>query len=311
VVLKAMLKRAAQAAGYEIQRMPNGERRWSDSVSDYYPVRPKPRWGHGRPAHVQLQARLEQGRTDYERVLKSLEAQRTVLHGIPHDRDPERPTAPFWNNAWFSVLDAASLVGFLLSLRPRRYLEIGSGHSTLFARHAIQVGALPTTVTSIDPHPRAEIDSLCDRVVRQSLEDCDLTLFDQLEPGDLLFFDGSHRVFTNSDVTAFFFDILPRIRPGVLVHVHDIFLPDDYPPDWNDRLYSEQYLLGGMLLCGAPPFRVVLPNYFVCTDDALSARVRAIFRVEGGALDIPFTYPKAAHVPGVSFWIEMAAVDRL
>ena len=309
--LKTMLKRVAHAAGYDVvRRIPDGEPRWSYSVDDYYPMHPKPRWGYGSQPHPQLQARLEQGRAGYEQVLKSLEGQREVLHDIPHNRDPKRSMAPFWNNIWFTALDAASLVGFLLSRRPRQYLEIGSGHSTLFARHAIQVGALPTTVTSIDPQPRAKIDSLCDRVVRQPIENCDLTLFDRLEPGDLLFFDGSHRVFTNSDVTVFFFDILPRLKPGVLVHMHDIYLPDDYPPVWNNRLYSEQYLIGAMLLCGAPPFNVVLPNYFACTDNALSALVHAIFRLEGGALDIPFTYPTSACNPGVSFWIEMTAVER-
>ena len=302
-----MLKRVAQVAGYEIHHIPNGEQRWSYTVADYYPLRPNPRWGYGRPPHQQLQAELEQGRTDYERVLNSIEAQRAVLRDIPHDYDPGRPLTPCWNNRWFTALDAASLVNFLLSLRPRRYLEIGSGHSTLFARHAIHVGALPTTVISIDPQPRAKIDNLCDQVVRQSLEDCDLTLFDQLEPGDLLFFDGSHRVFTNSDVTTFFFEVLPRLRAGVLVHMHDIYLPEDYPPSWNNRLYSEQYLLGAMLLCGAPPFHVVLPNYFVCTDNTLSARVRSIFHVDGGALDIPFIYPTPARNPGVSFWSEMTA----
>ena len=307
--LRRLLKSIAQATGYTIHRIPNGEQRWSYSVEDYYPLHPKPRWGHGQLPHSQLRARLEQRRTDYEQVLKSLEAQQAILHDIPYDRDPERPTVPFWNNGWFSTLDAASLVSFLLSKRPRRYVEIGSGHSTLFARHATRVGTLPTTIISIDPQPRTEIDALCDQVLRQPLENCDLTIFNHLEPGDLVFFDGSHRIFTNSDVTVFFLDVLPRLRAGVLVHVHDIYLPDDYPPAWNNRLYSEQYLLGAMLLCGAPPFRVVLPNYFVCTDNALSARIRAIFHVDGDALDVPFTYPNSAGIPGVSFWIEMVAMD--
>ena len=98
----------------------------------------------------------------------------------------------------------------------------------MFARHAIRTGNLKTTIMSIDPKPRAEIDSLCDRVMRLPLELCDLNLFRELEPGDILFFDGSHRIFANSDVTVFFIEVLPRLKPGVLVHVHDIFLPADY-----------------------------------------------------------------------------------
>jgi methyltransferase family protein len=269
-----------------------------------YQVTPRPRWGHGRGAHPRLQTILEGGRADYEQALTDLDVHRDALHEIRHVGHPQNPTMPFWVNVWFGTLDAASLVGFLLSRKPKRYLEIGSGHSTMFARHTIQRATLPTTITSIDPNPRAEIDAICDRVLRCPLEDCDITLFDELEPGDILFFDGSHRVWQNSDVTTFFLDVLPRLKSGVLVHVHDIFLPDDYPPAWDSWMYSEQYLLGAMLLCGAPPFRVILPNYFVSTDGALSEQVRETFRAPSGGRDIPTAYVNAGSTPPVSFWIE-------
>jgi hypothetical protein len=275
---------------------------WSRTVEDYYPVSPRPRWGHGLPVHPRIAAVLEQRRHAYEDALTTLAEHHEALHLIPLDPDPFRPT-PFWNNIFFSTLDAASLVGFLLSRQPRRYLEIGSGHSTLFARYAIAHGRLQTTLASIDPNPRASIDALCDHIIRLPLEQCDLAIFDDLVAGDVLFFDGSHRVFTNSDVTVFFFDILPRLKPGVLIHLHDIFLPADYTPAWNRRLYSEQYLLGAMLLCAAPPFSVVLPNYFVCSDPALSTRVHDLFRNDSGP-GIPFRYNNGAGIPGVSFWIE-------
>ena len=96
--------------------------------------------------------------------------------------------APFWTNGFFANLDAASLVEMLLRNRPLRYLEIGSGNSTKFARYAIDYAKLPTRMISVDPQPRAEIDSLCDESYRLRLEDCDLTLFDQLDRGDILFF---------------------------------------------------------------------------------------------------------------------------
>jgi hypothetical protein len=277
--------------------------RWSDTVEDFYPISPRPRWGHGHPAHPLLQAVLERSRADYEKALAEIAVHRSLLHGIGHGQNPHNFTDPYWNNGWFSTLDAASLVGFLLSRKPKRYLEIGSGHSTMFTRHAIREGQLETTITSVDPHPRAEIDLLCDKVVRQSLENCDLSLFDELESGDLLFFDGSHRIFTNSDVTVFFLELIPKLKPGVLVQVHDIFLPFDYPPIWNGRLYSEQYILAAMLLCATPPFQVILPNYFVCNDSELSGRVRAIFKNENGQ-DIPFLYGNDAGIPGVSFWFQ-------
>ena len=160
-----------------------------------------------------------------------------------------------------------------------------------------------TSITSIDPMPRIKVDAICNKVVRSTLEDCALDFIESIEPGDILFFDGSHRVFTNSDTTVLFMDILPRLQPGILVHLHDIFLPADYPPVWNDRLYSEQYLLAAMLLCGSPPFRVVLPSYFVCKDGPLSDKVNAIFNDRPGA-PIPFLYKNDANIPGVSFWLE-------
>ncbi|HVY57184.1 MAG TPA: class I SAM-dependent methyltransferase [Xanthobacteraceae bacterium] len=277
------------------------------SMHDGYRVAPRPRWGHGRKAHPQVEAVLARGRDDYGRILDEVARHRPVLHQIPHEADPTRPTAPYWNNIWFTALDAAALVTLLLSRKPARLFEIGSGHSTMFAAHAIRVGGLATEICSIDPQPRAGIDSLCRRTVRIPLEKCDLAIFDELQPGDVLFYDGSHRVFQNSDVTAFFLDVLPRLKPGILVHVHDIFLPADYPDEWIMTLFSEQYVLAAMLLCGAPPFHVVLPNYFVCTDPLLAARVRDLFRSGDGGRGIPFNYVNPGNTPGNSFWIETTA----
>ena len=123
----------------------------------------------------------------------------------------------------------------------------------------------------------------------ERLEDCDLSLFDQLKAGDILFFDGSHRSFTNSDVTVFFLELMPRLKPGVIVHIHDIFLPSDYPPEWERKMYSEQYILAAMLLCPTQPFKVLLPNFYIECDAELRGQV-----------------PPLAPVTGASFWIEMS-----
>ena len=290
------------SAGAPINLGVRVEMHWSDTVEDYYPVFPRPRWGFDKPTHAGIRQILEKSRATYEANLDNLNRHRDALYAVPYRKDPNL-LGPFWGNVWFSCLDAASLVGFLLERHPKHYVEIGSGHSTLFARHAIDWGRLATTIASIDPQPRAEIDAICDCVIRSPLEECPPEIFDDLGPGDILFFDGSHRVFANSDTTVLFFDILPKLRPGVLVHLHDIFLPADYPPQWNARLYSEQYLLGAMLLCGAPPFRVVLPNYFACTDDRLADKVRGIFHAKPDER-VPFVYNNGANIPGVSFWLE-------
>ncbi|MFZ3326918.1 MAG: class I SAM-dependent methyltransferase [Methylocella sp.] len=273
-----------------------GRWRWSHSVAHYYPVHPRPRWGQGLPRHAQLTAALERWRSNYENALNDIASHKAKLAQVPYERSQGLPQTAFWYNCWFTGIDAVSLLTFLWTHRPTRYLEIGSGHSTMFARYAVTLGNLPTTITSIDPHPRAEIDLLCDQVIRRPLEECDVSVFDALGAGDILFFDGSHRAFTN-DVTVFFFEVLPRLQPGVLVHVHDIFLPEDYPAVFNDRLYSEQYLLGAMLLCPTQPFEVKLPNYFATADPVLGGKIRDILRVENGRRDIP--------VCNGSFWLEM------
>ena len=115
---------------------------------------------------------------------------------------PDEPTLDF-DNSFMPVLDGLSVV-WAAKRAKQLYLEIGSGFSTIYARAALNDGGSPAKILSIDPHPRAEIDKLCDESIRTPLEQIDLTLFDRLDAGDSLFFDGSHRSFTNSDVTVFF-----------------------------------------------------------------------------------------------------------
>jgi hypothetical protein len=160
----------------------------------------------------------------------------------------------------------------------------------------VQDHNLHTRLYSIDPHPRAEIDSLCDKVIREPLEQSDLAFIDELGAGDILFIDGSHRSFMNSDVTVLFLDILPRLRPGVAVHIHDIYLPWDYPRERAHWYYSEQYLLAASLLAGHRNYDVLLPNYYI----TVTQRVRQV-------MDDFWSRPELAEAPiaGVSFWIEI------
>jgi hypothetical protein len=172
-------------------------------------------------------------------------------------------------NAWFSGLDLAALYMFVARHRPARYIEIGSGWTTKIARRAARDAGVDLHITSIDPQPRAEIDRLCNVVVRRAAEDVDASLLTGLGPGDILFIDGSHRALTNSDCVMLFLEVLPELMGGVLVHVHDVFLPFDYPREWSERYYSEQYLLAAWLLAEGRRFRVELPNMFVSHDPDL------------------------------------------
>jgi hypothetical protein len=287
--IKDTARRIADAAGVEIFK--RSDWRWSHHVDGYYPVDATPRWGHGKPPHPQLYAMLQSQHAEFSALLETFGQHHTLLNSISKRLDADG-TIPFWQNDWFENLDAVALVGMLASKKPKQYFEIGSGNSTKFARYVVGIRKLPTIILSVDPEPRATIDSLCDEVIRSGLEYCDLTIFDRLQAGDILFFDGSHRTFTNSDVTVFFLEVIPRLKPGVIVHIHDIFLPVDYPPDWSRRLFSEQYMLAAMLLCPKPPFKVLMPNWYVCNEPGLKSKAAALLE------------PIGCLAQGWSFWLE-------
>ena len=258
-----------------------------------YPIEPVPRYGYGKPVHALLNEIIGARRSSYEKTLRAIAAYRERFDSIALE-PPEDPAAPHWHNDFFGNLDAASLYFMLATRNPRTYLEVGSGNTTKFARQAIRDLRLRTRVISIDPMPRAEIDVLCDEVRREGLEKTPQSVLRQLEPGDILLVDNSHRVFTNSDVTVFFLDVLPYLKPGVLVHLHDVFLPYDYPPEWSDRHYSEQYMLAAYLLAGPERVSIVLPSAFISLDVDLRRLAEAALpgKVEGAWC-------------GASFWFEI------
>ncbi len=228
----------------------------------------RPRYGYGQPPHTALYDIINKNRDTYAALLREFLTYDTRFRNISMYK-PDEKGEPFWFNEWFESLDAIALYCFICMYKPATYLEIGSGNSTKFARRAIADSKLSTRLVSIDPQPRSEIDTLCDKVIRQPLEDVDIAICTDLKENDILCFDGSHRCFTNSDVTVFFLEVLPALKPGVLCHVHDIFLPYDYPPEWIDRYYSEQFMMAAYLLAGTGKFDIVLPNSSISRDTQL------------------------------------------
>jgi hypothetical protein len=217
----------------------------------------------------------------------------SALQRIPA-RGPRKGPEPSWINGFLPGLDAASIYALLALRSPRRYVEIGSGHSTRFANRAIRDPGLATEIVSIDPRPRASVAGLVHTRIELPLESIQPAEFERLlAPRDFLFFDGSHRCLTNSDVTVFFLEVLPRLAEEVVVQIHDVLLPLDYPPEWRDRHYSERYVLAAHLLGGAGGARVILPNAYVSAD----AEHR---RVLDPLLDVPTLADIERH--GSSFW---------
>jgi predicted O-methyltransferase YrrM len=181
----------------------------------------------------------------------------STLTQIP--RTTQLPLQPCWDNPWFPPFDGVALYGLLALHKPRRYIEVGSGISTRFARQAIQDFQLATTIISIDPHPHNPVEGLCDEVIVQRAENMPQEFWQSLSANDMVFIDNSHRSFPGSDVTVFFTEVLPSLPSGVIYGIHDIFLPNDYPTEWNERFYSEQYLLMLYLLGGAANDEILLP----------------------------------------------------
>ncbi|HEX3137794.1 MAG TPA: class I SAM-dependent methyltransferase [Casimicrobiaceae bacterium] len=177
-----------------------------------------------------------------------------------YDYPPTLPVTPtlasfFGNNPHFSMLDAPALFVLLRAWKPRRIIEVGSGFSTLLMADVNRrfLGR-EVSISCIDPYPpvflRHGTDGIGHQVERR-VQELPLEHFADLQAGDLLFIDSSHVAKTDSDVNFLFFDVFPRLAAGVLVHLHDIFLPHDYPPDWvlgENRSWNEQYLLRALLM---------------------------------------------------------------
>lgn len=193
------------------------------------------------------------------------------LKDIPEESSDERVFAwrnPFWNNA-----DALVQYGLIRSRKPRRVIETGCGWSSLLlckalTRNAEETGQPPADVTQIEPYPRRNLLSVLPghwKLHDVPLQRAPLEVFETLGAGDVLFYDGSHCSKAASDVNWFFFEVLPRVRPGVLIHIHDIFFPMDYPEDWvlnRVQTWNEQYVLQAFLM-NNPRYRVEICNRYV------------------------------------------------
>jgi predicted O-methyltransferase YrrM len=178
----------------------------------------------------------------FESVLADIEAHAEQLAAL---RGPA--PAPRFDQAWFPTLDAAAAYALIRRIRPARIIEVGSGHSTRFLARAIADAGLDTELLCIDPAPRAPLRDLPVRWIECVLQQAPETWFADLAAGDVLFIDSSHILMPGTDVDWLLNRILPALAAGVLVHFHDIFLPDPYPESWAWRGYNEQQALAPLL----------------------------------------------------------------
>lgn len=151
----------------------------------------------------------------------------------------------FWiRSNWLGPVDAEMLYAMVRRTKPRHVIEIGSGMSTRCIAQALkanQAEGYPCEQTAIDPEPREAIEHVAGvRFIQQPVEEVPSWIFNDLRSGDILFIDSSHIFSPGGDVDVEYHSILPSLRSGVVVHCHDIFLPNGYPTWWNHRGYNEQ-----------------------------------------------------------------------
>ena len=184
-----------------------------------------------------------------------------VLSAYQHEcdyrqRSGDDPSEFYTQNGYFGYVSAAAMHSMIRHHRPQRIMEIGAGHSTRVIARAVDKNAeagVPAELIVVDPYLDCTIlDGIQAISEFQAcrVEDMSLDRFTSLQDGDILSIDTSHAVRMGGDVVFLYLEVLPRLAPGVLVHIHDIFLPFNYPRQWLEQRYfwNEQYLLHAFLV---------------------------------------------------------------
>ncbi len=202
----------------------------------YAPLLPPP---GAQPPYPAIERLFEEHADQFAAVLDAVDARAEALESCK----------AMFDQSWFPSLDAAVAYALVRERKPRHIVEVGSGHSTRLLSKALGgVGE----ILAIDPAPRADIADLPGvRVKSSTLQAAPDKVFDSLVAGDVLFIDSSHILMPGSDVDILLNRVLPRLPSGTLVHIHDIFLPFDYPSIWGWRAYNEQQGVVPLLTSGA------------------------------------------------------------
>ncbi len=231
-----------------------------------------PGFDASRPAFADLLSRIDSLAPDLE-----------AIGGAP-------PPEPRWQQHWFPRLDAAACYAMVRHRAPRRIVEIGSGHSTRFLARAVADGGLDTEIVTIDPAPRASLPA--DRVRNHPvlLHEAPQEIFAALRADDILFVDSSHILMPGTDVDRVLNHIWPGLAAGVVVHFHDIYLPDAYPAAWRWRGYNEQSGVAALIAGGA-------------ADILFSSRYAATRMADDVAAGIVGRLPHARGAASSSLWL--------
>jgi len=208
-------------------------------------------------------------------LLKQLKPFASELDVIPYESSSNAPfcfTPAFLES--FPDYDAAVLYSMLRHLKPKRYVELGCGYSSIVSSYALQRNQRDGSACDAvyaDPAPRLPMDKVLTggRLILKRAQDVPLAEFTALQAGDVLFIDTSHVLKIQSDVEQEIVRILPSLAPGVWIHFHDVFTPYDYPEEWvrkEVRLWAnEQYALE-CLLSGGNRYQIEIPLHYLVRD---------------------------------------------
>ncbi|HEX4509062.1 MAG TPA: class I SAM-dependent methyltransferase [Burkholderiaceae bacterium] len=242
----------------------------------YTPLLPPP---GAQPVYAAIEALFDANAAAFAQMIDLIDRHEEALLGLGR----------LLEQAWFPSLDAAAAFALVRERKPARVIEVGSGHSTRLLAKAL---AGCSEIVAIDPAPRADIAGLPGvTVVPSALQATPLDRFDTLQRGDLLFVDSSHILMPGSDVDLLLNRVLPRLPSGVLIHIHDIFLPFDYPAAWGWRNYNEQQGVLPLLTTGA--YAAVFSS--VWAERRLGERL---------ARSVVSRLPRPADALATSLWLE-------
>lgn len=169
----------------------------------------------------------------------------------------------FIQNGWYPTPDAEAYAAMIAECRPARIVEVGGGFSTMVARRTLEYLRLDASLCVIDPEPRTDVRECADRLILEKVENVPATEFvrDGEQPF-FLFVDSSHVTRAQGDIPYLYNSVIPRLPSGTSVHVHDVFIPYDYPPRYRARLYTEQYVVHA-LLAKTDAFGIVFAGRFL------------------------------------------------
>ena len=219
------------------------------------------------PDTSKLKKELWEGKSELVGLDMRIEEQKELLEIFSKNFKQEYDSFPvektniehqyYLNNRDFGRVDAEILYCIIRHFKPKNIIEIGSGHSTYLSAQALVVNkerdGASGELIAIEPYPRGALERGfpgLTKFVKKCVQDVELSFFDQLGENDILFIDSSHVLTIGNDVQFEYLELLPRLKKGVIVHIHDIFLPLEYPREWvidNMRFWNEQYLLQAFL----------------------------------------------------------------